>query len=89
MFWRPKPDGSFRMILNLKKLNECVEASQFKMESINNVLCMIEPGAWMVSVDSKDVFFTVLSHSDCQKFLKFIHKRIPYEFSSQMDIQML
>ena len=36
----------------------------------------------MVSVDLKDAFFTIPIHSDYQKFFKFIHKRIPYEFSS-------
>ena len=82
IFLRPNPDGSFRMILNLKKLNECVEAPHFKMESITNVLCMIEAGAWMASVDLKDAFFTIPIHSDYQKFFKFIHKRIPYKFSS-------
>ena len=81
-FLRPKPYGNFRMILNLKKLDECFEAPHFKMASIENVLCMIEPGAWMASVDLKDAFFTIPIHSDYQKFFKFIHKRIPYEFSS-------
>ena len=70
------------MKLNLRKLNECVEAPHFKMESIKNVICMIEPGAWMASVDLKDAFFTIPIHSDYQKFFKSIHKRIPYEFSS-------
>ena len=69
IFLRPKRDGSFRMILKLKKLNECVEAPHFKMDSIKNVFCMIEPGAWMASVDLKDAFFTILIHSDYQKFL--------------------
>ena len=70
------------MILSLKKLNKCVEAPHFKMKSIKNVLCMIEPGVWMASVDLKDVFFTVPIHSEYQKFFKFIHERIPYEYSS-------
>ena len=82
IFLRPKLDGTFRMILNLKKLNECVETPHFKVESIKNVLCMIEPGAWMASVDLNDVFFTIPIHSDYRKFFKFIHKRIPYEFNS-------
>ena len=72
IFLRPKPDDSFRMILNLKKLNECVEAPPFKMESIKNALCMTEPGVWMASVDLKDAFFTI----HIKGFL------IPYEFSS-------
>ena len=76
------PDGTFRMILNLKKINECVEAPHFKMVSVKNVLCMIEPGPWMLSVDLKDAFFTIPIHYDYQKFFKFIHKRISYEFNS-------
>ena len=52
------------------------------MESVKNVLCMIEPGAWMASVDLKDAFFTILIHSDYRKFFKFIHERIQYEFNS-------
>lgn len=52
------------------------------MASVKNVLCMIDPGAWMPSVDLKDAFFTIQIHSDYQKFLKFIHKRIQYEFYS-------
>ena len=52
------------------------------MASIKNVLCMIEPGAWIASKDLKDAFFTIPIHSDYQKFFKFIHKRFPYEFSS-------
>ena len=36
-FIRPKKNGSYRMILNLKKLNTSVEAPHFKMESIKNL----------------------------------------------------
>ena len=82
IFLRPKPNGTFRMILNLKKLNERVEAPHFKMEPFKNVLCVIEPGAWMASVSLRDVFLTLPIHSDYRKFLKFIHERIPYEFNS-------
>ena len=57
IFLSPGPEGTFTMIVNLKKLNKCVEAPYFKMESIKNVLCMTEPGAWMASVDLKDAFF--------------------------------
>ena len=82
VFLRPKPDSSFRMILNLKKLNKYVEAPYFKMASIKNVLCKTEPGVWMGSVELKDAFFPIPIHSDYRKFFKFIHKRIPYEFNS-------
>ena len=41
IFIHPKKDGSYRMILNLKKFNTSVEAPHFKMESIKNVTSMI------------------------------------------------
>ena len=33
VFLRPKKDGSFRMILNLKNLNSHVEYNKFKMDT--------------------------------------------------------
>ena len=41
IFIHPKKDGSYRMILNLKKFSTSVEAPHFKMESIKNVTSMI------------------------------------------------
>ena len=55
----PKYIGSFKMILNLKKINVCVETPFFKIESVKNFLFMIEPEAWMASADLKDAFFTI------------------------------
>ena len=46
---------------------------------------MIEPEAWMASADLKDAFFTIPYNSDYRKFLKFIHKRISYEFNSMTN----
>ena len=41
IFVKPKKDGSFRMILNLKTLNASVDAPHFKMESIRNIVSMV------------------------------------------------
>ena len=41
IFRRNKRDGSFRMILNLKTLNEHVQYHHFKMETIETVISMI------------------------------------------------
>ena len=81
----PKYIGSFKMILNVKKINVCVETPFFKIDSVKNVLFMIEPEAWMASADLKDAFFTIPYNSDYRKFLKFIHKRISYEFNSMTN----
>ena len=79
IFTRPKKDGSFRMILNLKKLNSAVNSPHFKMESIKNVINMVHQDAWMASVDLKDAFSSVPIHPNDQKFLKFFWET-PYKF---------
>ena len=41
VFTRPKKDGSHRLILNLKKLNEYVTYHHFKMESLQSAVQLI------------------------------------------------
>ena len=55
VFATEKPDRSLRMILNLKHFNVFVCHVHFKMESLQDVICLIQPGVWMGSVDLKDV----------------------------------
>lgn len=73
---REKKDGSFRMILNLKKLNKIIEYKHFKMESLQEVIESIVPGCYMASVDLKDAFFTIPIYKYDRKFLKFIHRGV-------------
>ena len=49
------------------------------MESINHVLDIIKPGAYMASVDLKDAFYTIPIQEDHIKYLKFYHGSF-YEF---------
>ena len=69
IFTRPKKDGSLPMILNLKSLNNHVNYNHVKMESIENVLNIIQPNIWMASVDLKDAFYTVPVHPGHKKYL--------------------
>ena len=54
IFVRPKPNGSHRLILNLKRFNEHVAYHHLKMESLKSALQMMKPGCYMASVDLKD-----------------------------------
>ena len=47
VFLRPKPDGSKRLILNLRNFNELLEKKHFKMDSLTTVCKLI----------TKDCFF--------------------------------
>ena len=44
IFLRVKKFGSYRMILNLKKLNKYIDSKHFKMESLQNVFHMVKSG---------------------------------------------
>ena len=81
LFLRPKSDGSFSMILNLKQFNESVEYHHFKMDTLETVTRMIKPGCFMASVDLKDAYCTVPIHPDHQKYLKFMFNGTLYQYT--------
>ena len=70
IFTRPKADGSYRVTLNLKKLNESGRYKHCKLESLYDVLNMILPGAYMASVDNKDAYYSIPINEEYIKFLK-------------------
>ena len=80
IFLRPKPDGSFRMILNLKGLNKYVEYKHFKMEHLNNAVLSMTPNCFMGSIDLKDAYYTVSIHPDYRKYLRFIWRGEVWEY---------
>ena len=55
VFLRGKPNGSHRLILNLKEANERIEKLHFKMETIYTVISMITPSCFIASVDLKEL----------------------------------
>ena len=71
VFNRQKKDGTFRIISNLKYLNEFVQYQHFKMESLLDVFKIMKPNVWIASIDLKDRFFTVPIHESHQRYFKF------------------
>lgn len=81
VFCRPKPDGSVRIILNLRNLNKDIAYAHFKMETLSHVLQLITPGCFMASVDLKDAYFSFpVSQSD-RKYLRFFWEGELLEFT--------
>lgn len=81
IFFKEKPDGSLRLILNLKKFNESVEYVHYKMESLSCAVNMMNRDCYMASVDLRHAYYSVPVHSDHQKFLKFIWDDQLYAFT--------
>ena len=71
IFVRPKKDGSYRMILNLKKINEFASYYHFKMDTIQTALKLMRAGCFMASVDLKYAYYSVPVAVKDRKYLKF------------------
>ena len=56
-FLRPKRDGNYRMILNLKRFNQNVCKHHFNMESLQSAVRLMKPGSYMASLDLKDAYY--------------------------------
>ena len=62
IFIRPKPDGTYRLILNLSRLNKHVDKITFKMETLRTALQLIRRNCFFWKMDLKDAFFSVSIH---------------------------
>ena len=79
-FLVPKPNGTYRMIIDLSHLNDFVERISFKMDLLQTALGMLVPGAYMASLDLKDAYYSLLIHKYFRKFLGFQWKGRFYQF---------
>ena len=77
IFTRAKKDGTYRMILTLKHFNKHICYKHFKMESIQNVIDIVQPGVWIAKVELKDAFFTIPIYARHKKY-----QRIYYKFAA-------
>ena len=80
IFLRPKPNGKFRMILDLSLLNEDVHKRHFKMQHLEVAIDMLQRGDFMASIDLKDAYYTIPIHPEHQKFLCFSWRGELYRF---------
>ena len=71
IFLTPKPDGSYRMILNLKQFNEHVTYHHFKMETLHTITSLMERNCFMASLDIKDAYYSVEVASEHRKYFRF------------------
>ena len=80
IFLRPKKNGTFRMILNLKDINPYIQYNHFKMESLDTCIQLVTPGAFMASLDLSDAYYSVPIHHSSRKYLRFSHGGQLYQF---------
>lgn len=81
IFTVPKSDGGIRPVINLKALNEYVQADHFKMEDVRTAKSLIQIGFYMAVIDQKDAYHAVPVHISHQKYLKFRWRGILYQYT--------
>ncbi|MCG8045740.1 MAG: hypothetical protein JAY75_18865 [Candidatus Thiodiazotropha taylori] len=81
IFIRPKADGSYRLILNLSRLNDHIEKVHFKMETLKNALQLVKQSCYFGKIDLKDAYFSVGIQRHCRKLLKFSWEGKLFQFT--------
>ena len=81
IFIRLKRDGSYRLILNLKNLNQFVQYHHFKMENLKSAITLMSPNCYMASIDLKDAYYSVSVDTNHRKYLRFIWKNQLFQFT--------
>lgn len=81
IFLREKKDGSKRMILNLKSLNQYMKYEHFKMETITQARELISKNCFLASIDLEKAYYSVNVHPDHRKYLRFTFDNKLYQYT--------
>ena len=80
LFVVPKRDGGWHPIINLRRLNQYLNMTHFKMESILSLRDTLHRDYWMIKVDLKDAYLTVPIHASHRKYLRFSWNGTDFQF---------
>ena len=80
LFLVEKASGSWRPVIDLSHLNEFVQLTPFKMETVTSILLSVREGDFLVSLDLKDAYFQITIHPSSRKLLRFTSEGTVYQF---------
>lgn len=81
IFLVPKPDGSHRLILNLKSLNKFIWNAHFKLEDYRTVTKMLHKNYFMATLDLKDAYHMIPIFKSHKKYLRFSFNNKLYQYN--------
>jgi len=84
LFLRPKKDGTYRPVINLRELNSYIPYQKFKIETLKDVKDIIREGDYIIKIDLKDAYFSVPLHPESKKVARFLWEGDLYEFQCLM-----
>lgn len=70
IFLKPKPNGKFRIILDLSDIKADLTYQHFKMVSLTTAMDIMQPGGYMASLDLADAYYSVPITREDRKFLR-------------------
>ena len=80
LFLVEKASGGWRPVIDLSHLNEFVQLTSFKMETVASVLLSVREGDFLASLDLKDAYFQIPIHRSSRKLLRFTSEGTVYQF---------
>ena len=80
LFVVPKPNGTWRPIIDLSLLNLYLKKKPFKMETIRSICSLIHKGSWTFSIDLTDAYFHIPIHKSSRKYLRILFGNKVYQF---------
>ena len=81
IFVRKKKDNTYRMILNLKDLNQNIEKKHFKMDTFLSAVNLVKQNCYMASVDLRDAYYTIPISTKYRKYLRFERQGKLYQYT--------
>ena len=67
-------------MIDLSHLNDFLQLTSFKMETIASVLLSVRDGDFLASLDLKDAYFQSPIHRSSRKLLRFMSEGTVYQF---------
>ena len=80
LFLVEKASGGWRPVIDHSHLNEFVQLTRFKMETVASVLLSVREGDFLASLDLKDAYFQIPIHRSSRKLLRFTSEGTVYQF---------
>ena len=82
LFLVEKATGGWRPVIDLSHLNDFVQLTSLKMETVASVLLSVREGDFLASLDLKDAYFQIPIHGSSRKLLRFMSEGTVYQFKA-------
>lgn len=76
--------GVYRPVSNLRALKQFVVTPHFKMETLQTVVKLIQPGDYLKSIDLMDAFLHILVHRQSHRYLCFHWEGQTFQFRTAL-----